>query len=66
VSPGTVFLKSQIIKFNFKPMSPIEAKRQPCEVYTRVTGYLRPVQQFNDGKQAEFEQRKMFSVRENS
>lgn len=45
-------------------MSPIETKRQPCEVYTRVTGYLRPVQQFNDGKQAEFEQRKMFAVQE--
>jgi ribonucleoside-triphosphate reductase (formate) len=25
-----------------------------CEIYSRVTGYLRPVQQWNAGKQAEF------------
>jgi len=25
-----------------------------CEVYSRVVGYLRPVDQWNDGKQAEF------------
>jgi ribonucleoside-triphosphate reductase len=29
------------------------------EVYSRVVGYLRPVQQWNDGKQAEFTMRKM-------
>ncbi|MDR0741006.1 MAG: ribonucleoside triphosphate reductase [Puniceicoccales bacterium] len=29
------------------------------EVYSRVVGYLRPVQQWNDGKQAEFSMRKM-------
>ena len=43
-------------------MSPIETKRQPCEVYSRVCGYLRPVKQWNDGKQAEFFNRKHFSV----
>lgn len=35
-------------------------KRQPCEVFSRVVGYLRPVAQWNDGKQAEFAQRKSF------
>ncbi|MCD6352260.1 MAG: ribonucleoside triphosphate reductase, partial [Armatimonadetes bacterium] len=29
-----------------------------CEVYSRVVGYLRPVAQWNDGKQAEFLQRR--------
>jgi len=29
-----------------------------CEVYSRVVGYLRPVDQWNDGKQAEFNIRK--------
>jgi len=43
-------------------MSPTKTKRQECEVYSRVTGYLRPVQQWNDGKQAEFSNRKMFKV----
>ncbi|MEI6222886.1 MAG: ribonucleoside triphosphate reductase [bacterium] len=33
-----------------------------CEVYSRVVGYLRPVQQWNEGKQSEFVLRKMFSV----
>ncbi len=30
------------------------------EVYSRVVGYLRPVDQYNPGKQEEFKQRKMF------
>ncbi len=32
------------------------------EVYSRVVGYLRPVKQWNDGKQAEFRKRKTFNV----
>lgn len=31
-----------------------------CEVYSRVVGYLRPVDQWNDGKQAEFSMRRKF------
>ena len=27
---------------------------EECEVYSRVVGYLRPVEQWNDGKQAEY------------
>jgi anaerobic ribonucleoside-triphosphate reductase len=33
-----------------------------CEVYSRVVGYLRPVNQWNAGKQAEFEERKEFKA----
>jgi ribonucleoside-triphosphate reductase len=32
------------------------------EVYSRVVGYLRPVRQWNTGKQAEYAQRKPFKV----
>ena len=32
------------------------------EVYSRVVGYLRPVKQWNEGKQQEFKQRKTFHV----
>ena len=46
-------------------MSPIKTKRTPCEVYSRVVGYLRPVQQWNDGKQAEYNHRKTFKINEN-
>lgn len=31
-----------------------------CEVYSRVVGYLRPVQGWNKGKQEEFAMRKNF------
>ncbi|MCD6180807.1 MAG: ribonucleoside triphosphate reductase [Candidatus Cloacimonetes bacterium] len=34
------------------------------EVYSRVVGYLRPVQQWNDGKRAEFDLRKTFKFAE--
>ena len=37
-------------------------KRQECEVYSRVNGYLRPIQQWNDAKTAEHNQRKSFKV----
>ncbi len=40
---------------------PVE-KRTKCEVYSRVVGYLRPVSQFNKGKQEEFKKRKTFKT----
>jgi len=33
-----------------------------CEVYSRVVGYLRPINMWNDGKQEEFKDRKKFTV----
>jgi len=36
--------------------------KQDTEVYSRVVGYLRPVKQWNYGKQAEFGARKTFSL----
>jgi len=42
----------------------IENKRTRCEVYSRVVGYLRPVNQWNKGKQQEFSDRKMFKTKE--
>ncbi len=36
--------------------------KQPCEVYSRVVGYLRPVNQWHEGKQEEFKQRKEFKI----
>lgn len=32
------------------------------EVYSRIVGYLRPIKQWNNGKQAEFSMRKTFKV----
>jgi len=36
--------------------------KQPCEVYSRIVGYYRPVGQWNNGKQQEFEERKVFKL----
>jgi ribonucleoside-triphosphate reductase len=36
--------------------------RQKCEVYSRVVGYIRPVSQWNVGKQAEWNDRKFFKL----
>lgn len=38
-------------------------ERTKCEVWTRVMGYHRPVENFNLGKQGEHEERKMFLER---
>jgi hypothetical protein len=37
----------------------------PCEVYSRVVGYLRPVQNWNRGKQQEFSERRPFRLPDN-
>jgi len=37
-------------------------KRVPCEVYSRIVGYLRPVRDWNKGKQQEFADRKTYAV----
>lgn len=39
-----------------------KVKRQRCEVYSRVVGYIRPISQWNIGKQSEWEDRKMYKV----
>lgn len=36
--------------------------KQPCEVYSRVVGYLRPVNQWHTGKKEEFKNRKGYRV----
>jgi anaerobic ribonucleoside-triphosphate reductase len=36
---------------------------QPCEIYSRIVGYLRPVQQWNKGKQQEYKDRLEFKVK---
>jgi hypothetical protein len=37
-----------------------DEERQPCEVWTRVMGYHRPVASFNIGKKGEHHERKHF------
>ena len=39
-----------------------DSERQPCEVWTRVMGYFRPSNFYNNGKLQEFKDRKYFSI----
>lgn len=39
------------------------AIKQPCEVYSRIIGYYRPLTQWNAGKKIEYHQRKVFKIR---
>jgi len=43
--------KSQML-FNYRP----------CEVFSRIVGYLRPIQQWNKGKQGEYKDRKNYEI----
>lgn len=46
-----------------EPGEKIELKdeeRQPCEIWTRVMGYHRPISYFNIGKKGEQEERVCF------
>lgn len=48
---------------NPTPSDPIQLddnERQPCEIWTRVMGYHRPLASFNTGKKAEFKERCYF------
>ena len=42
--------------------SDLESKRTKTEIYSRVVGYLRPVSQWNPGKQQEFKDRKVYKM----
>jgi ribonucleoside-triphosphate reductase len=36
---------------------------QPCEVYSRIVGYIRPISQWHTGKKQEFKERKEFKIK---
>lgn len=48
-------------KKNKKTMTSQKLERQKCEIYSRVVGYLSPVERWNKGKKAEFNDRKEFN-----
>lgn len=43
------------------PIELADDERQPCEVWTRVMGYHRPVASFNIGKKGEHHERRFFA-----
>lgn len=45
---------------NIEDIKLSDEERQPCEVWTRVMGYHRPVSEFNKGKKSEYYSRLCF------
>jgi anaerobic ribonucleoside-triphosphate reductase len=39
-----------------------QVKKIPCEVYSRIVGYLRPIRNWNDGKRQEFKDRQTYRM----
>ena len=58
--PHGRLIKSNLKGADMKFPKELEAKRTKCIVYTRVMGYLRPVESFNIGKVGEHKQRVLF------
>jgi len=40
-----------------------EKRRSRAKVYSRIVGYLRPVQNWNKGKRQEFEDRRAYQIK---
>ena len=51
---------SEQLKLQAEGIELKDEERQPCEVWTRVMGYHRPVSSFNIGKKGEHLERKHF------
>lgn len=37
-------------------------KKIPCLIYSRIVGYFQPIQQWNNGKKSEFNNRKTYKI----
>ncbi len=51
-------------KHQYCPICKTQKKTTECEVYSRVVGYIRPINQWNKGKQQEFADRRTFDMME--
>ena len=49
-------------EYYYCPKCEINKKKTKCEVYSRIVGYLRPIEQWNEGKRAEWKERKVFKI----
>lgn len=47
-------------------MSPIQTSRQECIVYSRVVGWITPVQNFNPGKKSEYSDRLTYQTEDSN
>jgi hypothetical protein len=62
-----ILIHRHVVRLKIKEMIMTEKTKQiPCEVYSRIVGYLRPVQNWNKGKQQEFEDRQTYRLERKS
>ena len=46
----------------FDLADPNEPRKVPCEIYSRIVGYFRPIRNWNKGKRQEFADRMNYKV----
>jgi anaerobic ribonucleoside-triphosphate reductase len=51
-------------KMQMKESLKVKIRKVPAEIYSRVVGYYRPVDQWNKGKKEEFNDRKPLKMEE--
>jgi len=59
ICPKHGYLKGE---WEYCPKCDEEKQRTKCEIFSRVVGYLRPVSQWNAGKEAEYKKRVTYTV----
>jgi anaerobic ribonucleoside-triphosphate reductase len=63
-SPGAKsILEAQMPNETASVQTETKETKIPCEVYSRIVGYLRPVQNWNKGKRQEFAARRTYRVK---
>lgn len=55
-------MEKSMVKEQSSAKEVVRVKRVPTEIYSRVVGYFRPVSNWNEGKRAEFADRKEFKL----
>lgn len=61
VMPAAVYFQRRKEDSNFFNKGEFKmAKKQKCEIYSRVVGYLSPLSDWNKGKKEEFKDRQTF------
>ena len=53
-------MKFDLYEWTNDPQPPESEKRIPCEVYSRIVGYVRPVRNWNVGTQQEWKDRRPY------
>lgn len=56
-------MSNETVSTNAQPAQVVKEAKVPCEVYSRIVGYLRPVQNWNMGKKQEFAARRTYRIK---